>query len=260
MDKKSGYEQNILIKDVPKYNQDTVEEIINNAEQFNELDEEESTKKQRIYTVVTKIEIVLANIKINDLMDQEEKDLIIAKLNGIEETLETLNNTELLNIINEFDTTFASFTKTIDSEQEENKMDSLEKLLNLELKQDLINKINLLLARRPDWTDDLKEVLEKLELTNLTNDYLNEQHKMIDELLNDDKKEDRDYYEEFKSLLLYLKVNYEEGQINIKPEMKEYFEKLINDELKFSIDESKLSNEEWSKKIEYINEQCKLCI
>jgi hypothetical protein len=94
--------------------------------------------------------------------------------------------------------------------------------------------------------------LEELEITNLSQDYLNEKLKILKEVQDDDTIE-RDYKEELKNLCIYLKNEVEEGLLEIPEIKKEEFSKLLK--TNFDLLES---NDEinWEEKLNEFNNMC----
>ena len=257
VDKKSGVDKNILIKDIPKFDRDVLDRIIKDAEINNEQDTEITTKLQRIYIIKTKIENGLINLNINDLLTEETKNDIRKELNELEEKLESMENYELLEVISNLDQKYSGLTQTLEIDDNDNnedkKMDDLEKILINELKSDIIRRANLLLAQNPDWSEFLNPLLEELEITNLSHDYLNEKLKILKEVQDDDTTE-RDYKEELKNLCIYLKNEVEEGLLEIPEVKKEEFSQLLK--TNFDLLENEDSEINWEEKLNEFNNMC----
>jgi hypothetical protein len=213
--------------------------------------------KKRIYIIKTKIENALINLNINELLSEETKNDIRRELNELEESLEELGNHELLEAINKLDEKYSGLTQTLEIDDndnnEEKKMDDLEKILINEVKSDIIRRANLLLAQNPEWGEFLNPLLEELEITNLSQDYLNEKLKILKEIQDDDTVE-RDYKEELKNLCIYLKNEVEEGLLDLPEEKKlEFIEVLKNN---FNLLESVDTEINWEEKLYEFNEVC----
>jgi molecular chaperone DnaK len=56
-DRKSGFEKNIIIKDIPKIDENEIEKIIEQSIKFNDIDDEELAKSQNIYLIKTLLSI-----------------------------------------------------------------------------------------------------------------------------------------------------------------------------------------------------------
>lgn len=257
LDKKSGSELNILLKDIPKYDQNTLHKILEDAELNNEMDDKMVTKLQRIYIIKTKIENALINLNINELLSEETKQEIQLELNTIEDDLEQKSNIELLEIIHKIDEKYSCLTKTNNlsdnDEHNDKKMDELEKVLFNELKADIIRRANLLLAQNPNWSDFIKPLLEKLELSNFTTEYLQEKLIVLKELQDNDEDFKRDYKEELKNMCIYLKTEIDEDQL----ELSENKKKLLIDIITETLDTIENHDEiNWEDKLIDFNKSC----
>ena len=257
LDKKSGSELNILLKDIPKYDQNTLHKILEDAELNNEMDDKMVTKLQRIYIIKTKIENALINLNINELLSEETKKEIQLELNTIEDDLEQKSNIELLEIIHKIDEKYSCLTKTNNlsdnDEHNDKKMDELEKVLFNELKADIIRRANLLLAQNPDWSDFIKPLLEKLELSNFTTEYLQEKLIVLKELQDNDEDFKRDYKEELKNMCIYLKTEIDEDQL----ELSENKKKILIDIITKTLDTIENDDEiNWEDKLIDFNKSC----
>ena len=257
LDKKSDSELNILLKDIPKYDQNTLYKILEDAELNNEMDDKMVTKLQRIYIIKTKIENALINLNINELLSEETKKEIQLELNTIEDDLEQKSNIELLEIIHKIDEKYSCLTKTNNlsdnDEHNDKKMDELEKILFNELKADIIRRATLLLAQNPDWSDFIKPLLEKLELSNFTTEYLQEKLIVLKELQDNDEDFKRDYKEELKNMCIYLKTEIDEDQLEISENKK----KILIDIITKTLDTIENHDEiNWEDKLIDFNKSC----
>ena len=100
-------------------------------------------------------------------------------------------------------------------------MDDLERILLNELKADILRRSNLLLAQNPEWLEFIKPLLEELELSNLTMEYLQEKLSALKDLQEDDNDNTtRDFKEELKNMCIYLKTEIDEGQIELAEDKK----------------------------------------
>jgi molecular chaperone DnaK (HSP70) len=257
LDKKSGSELNVLLKDIPKYDENTLIKILEEAELNNEMDDKIVTKLQRIYIIKTKIENALINLNINELLSEETKKEIQLELNNIEEDLEQKSNTELLEIIYKIDEKYSSLTKMnnlLDNdEHNDKKMDELEKVLFNELKADIIRRANLLLVQNPDWSDFIKPLLEKLELSNFTTEYLQEKLIVLKELQDNDEEFKRDYKEELKNMCIYLKTEIDEEQLELSENNKNILSTIITETLDTIENDDEIN---WEDKLRDFNKSC----
>ena len=257
LDKKSDSELNILLKDIPKYDENTLRKILEEAELNNDIDNEMGTKLQRIYIIKTKIENALINLSINELLSEETKKEIQLELNNIEEDLEQKSNIELLEIIYKIDEKYSGLTKInnlLDNdEHNDKKMDELEKVLFNELKSDIIRRANLLLAQNPDWSDFIKPLLEKLELSNFTTEYLQEKLIVLKELQDNDEEFKRDYKEELKNMCIYLKTEIDEEQLELSENKKNILIAIITETLESMENYDEIN---WENKLRDFNKSC----
>ena len=259
-DKKTGLDKNILIKDIPKFNPDILANILKEAEINDDIDTEITNKLQKIYIIKTKIENALINLNINDLLSENTKNEIRNNLNNIEEKIETMTNTELLDIINELNQKFAGLTQHCEiadnDENNDKKMDDLEEILLNELKSDVSRRANLLLVQNPDWSVFINPLLEYLELSNLTSEYLEDKLNVLKEL-QDDETEERDYQEELKNICIYIKNEIEENQIQLDDIKKDKLIQLIKHYFELFENKSE-DNKYWENQLKDFNNSCEV--
>jgi len=260
LDKKSMNEKSILLKDIPKYNPEILAKILEEAELNNDSDDEMVTKFQRIYIINNKIENALSNLSINELLSEETKKEIQNELNELENNLDNKTNVELLEIIQKIDDKFSGLTNsskfTDNEDTEDKKMDDLEKVLLNEIKSDVTRRANLLLAQNPDWSDFIKPLLEDLEITNLSIDYLQDKLSILKELQEEDENDEgtRDYKEELNNMCIYLKTELEQNQIDLPDDKKIVLTTIILENL----DEIEKNTPEinWEEKLKEFNKIC----
>jgi len=94
--------------------------------------------------------------------------------------------------------------------------------------------------------------LEELEITNLSQDYLNEKLKILKEVQDDDTIE-RDYKEELKNLCIYLKNEIEEGLLDLPDEKKDQLIIIIKENIKLLESEDEIN---WEEKLGEFNKEC----
>ena len=252
IDKKSGNEKNILIKNIPKLNSDEIDNIINIANINNKIDEYEMIKISRTYTLNTKIEIAMNNIKLNHLIDKKNQDELLQKLYNIELKINNSNNQELLLLLKDLDEDFLNWTQNNINEEVNNDSNyDLEKLMLIELKDQLFNKVSFLLSKNPEWDTFLQPILDDLYLTNITLEYVQDKLNIIKDLEDD---EITDYKEDFKNLCLYIKLQLEENNIELTVENKKKINELINDSL--ILLEKENININWENEIFNFNQIC----
>jgi molecular chaperone DnaK len=260
LDKKSTNEKSILLKDIPKYNPEILAKILEEAELNNESDDEMVTKFQRIYIIKNKIENALSNLSINELLSEETKKEIQNELNELENDLDNKTNVELLEIIQKIDDKFSGLTNsskfTDNEDTEDKKMDDLEKVLVNEVKSDVIRRANLLLVQNPDWSDFIKPLLEELEITNLSIDYLQDKLSILKELQEDDNDDEgsRDYKEELNNMCIYLKTELDQNQIDLSEDKKIVLTAIIIENLDEI--EKNIPEINWEEKLKEFNKAC----
>jgi molecular chaperone DnaK len=250
-DKKSGKEKNILLKDIPKLNNDEIENIINLANSNNKVDEEEMNRCNRIYLLNTKIEIAMNNIKLNNLIDDKNRNELLNELYKIEVQIENSDNITLLNLLNKIDTDFINWTQNIVESINEKNNTELEKVMIFELKDDLHNRIIYLINKNPEYEEYLRPILEKLSLTNLSLEYLKDKLDIIKELEDDEPK---NYYEEFKNICLFIKTQLEENKIELSNDKINELSDLINNSI--ILIESNNENINWENELNTFNQKC----
>jgi molecular chaperone DnaK len=250
IDKKSGVEKNILIKDVPKLDQEEIDKIISLATVNNKIDEEEMTKYSRIYMLNTRIEIAMNNIKLNHLVTEEVKNDLLNKLCEIESKIENSNNAELLVLIKKLDDDFLNWTQNNVETVPESTQSDLEKIMLVELKDQLYSKVIMLLNKNPEWEEYLQPILDELQLANITLEYIQDKLTILQDLEDDDTT---DHKEEFKNLCLFIKSQLEENKIELDIDKINKLSLLINQSLEL-LD----TNEEidWFNEIEKFNNKC----
>lgn len=250
-DKKSGIEKNILIKDVLNLELEEVEKIKSLSITENKIDEELMLKYSRVYMLNTRIENAMNNIKLNHLVDDKIKEELLNKLCEIESKIETSNNSELLVLIKILDDDFLNWTKNNDSGINETPHSDMEKIMLNEMKDELYNKVIVLLNKNPEWSEYLEPILDELQLTNITLEYIQDKILILKDL-EDDENNDK---EEFKNLCLFIKTQVEEKQIDLSNEKLNELEDLINYSLKLL---ESTENIDWYNEICNFNNKCDL--
>lgn len=249
-DKKSSIEKNILIKNVIKLDQSEIDRIISLATVNNKIDEEEMIKYSRIYMLNTRIEVAMNNIKLNHLVDDKIKEDLLNKLCEIESKIENSNNAELLVLIKTLDDDFLNWTQNNVETVSESPQTDLEKIMLTELKDELYNKVIILLNKNPEWDEYLQPILEELQLSNITLEYIQDKLLTLKDLEDDEVV---DHKEEFKNLCLFIKTQLEEDKIKLVAEKFNELVLLVNDSLELlqSTDEI-----DWSSEIDKFNNKC----
>ncbi len=256
VDRKSGVEKNIIIKDIPQINVEEVDKIIQQANSLMDIDEAELIRNQNIYMIRSHIENSLANLQINDLMKEEDKADMLEKFKTIDETLETMNNFQLIETLTYLQEKYAILGSVLPDQEEESddKMDGIEKLFYNDRKAELKNRIGILLAKNPDWDEFLNPVLEELSYETVTIDYINEKLALLEKLEEDNESNDtRDYKNELNNLCMYIKKELEGGGIDLG-DKNIILEELINKTINILNENS--PEIDWKDQLELLNSKC----
>ena len=225
-DRKSGSESNVIIKDIPKLREEDIQDIIEQSNKLNDLDDEELIRNQRIYQIQTHISNSIANLSLNELIDNQEKEEIIKRFNEIETSLLEANNLKLLEWLNELETKYSILGNKKEETKDDDNLDGVEKLFLNERKLELIDRIKKLIAMKEEYGEFLEPVLEECSYNTVTIDYINEKIALLDELENvnvDNKKE------ELQNLCLYLRNEINIGSIQLKEQGLNELNKLIDE-------------------------------
>jgi molecular chaperone DnaK len=256
VDKKSLIEKNILIKDIPVIDTEQLELILLEAENNENIDEEEMLIKSRLYQINAKIEIVLNNIKFNNLLSEIKKQEYYDIILDLESKIENANSTILLNIIKEINEKFNTLqTENLEEESVDNSS-SIDKIILFELKEELENKVKMLLAKNPEWNEYLNPILEELQLNNITKEYIEDKMNIIKDL--DDNNENQDYKEQFKNVCLFIKNEINCGNINLDLENMIKLNQLIIDAL--ILIDSETESIDWEIELDNFNKKCELLL
>jgi molecular chaperone DnaK len=259
-DKKSGIEKNILIKNITILNDEEIEQIINLANSNNKLDEEEMTKYNRIYLLNTKIEIAMNNITLNYLLDENKKKEILNELCQIESEILLADNVKLLKLLTIIDEKYLNLTQNnIDSLNNTDYSD-LEKLMLIELKNELNSKIIFLLNKNSEWDEYLTPIIEKLTLANISLEYIQDKLEIIKELEDEDENIIL-YKDQFKSLCLFIKNQIEEDIISLDSIKMDTLILLVNDSLHLiendnNANDNNTNDKYWEIKLMDFNKKC----
>jgi molecular chaperone DnaK len=250
-DKKTNVEKNILIKDIPKLDQDEINNIINLANNNNKIDQDEITRINRTYLINTKIEIAMNNIKLNNLINDEKKNELLNDLCLIESKIENAENTILLKLLKELDEKYLNWTQN-NVETVDNNDNELEKFMIMEMKEELYNKVMFLLNTNPEWGEFLNPIIEKLTYTNITLDYLRDKLETIKELEEDDTT--ISYKDQLNNICLFIKSQMEQDLIDIEKNKLDELSILITNTLLLFDKNVEL---DWETLLKDFNNKCK---
>ena len=252
VDRKSGSETNIIIKDIPQINSEQIDKLIEQSNSLADTDEVELLMTQNRYLIKTQIENTLINLQINDKISDKDKSIMLDKFNSIEEQLDSMNNLQLIETINYLTENF-SILGSVHLE-EDDKMEGVEKLFYNDRKNQLKNRIDLLLIKNPEWEEFLQPVLEELSYNTVTIDYINEKLNLLSELEDSDEKH-HDYKQEVNNLCLYLKSEIESGSIDLA-DKNELLIELINQTLKLFTCSENTETIDWKVQLDILNKKC----
>lgn len=243
--KKTGVEKNVIFKDLPKLNDIELEHIINDSIINNTQDEELQIRNSRIYQIKSKIELAMMQISNNYLLDDEKKQEILIELESIEKKINTSDNTVLLNILKNLDENY--FNK-INDDNEEEEIDTLEKISIIELKEKLTSKINYLMHKEPEYKEYLEEILEQISYTNISLQYIQDKMDNLNSLF----ETNTNYKEQFKNICVFIKNQIDENKINIS-NLDELVNK-VNESL--SLFDNNDNENNWYEKFLEFNQFC----
>jgi molecular chaperone DnaK len=251
-DRKSGSETSIIIKDIPQINFEQVDKLIEQANSLADTDEAELLMAQNRYLIKTHIENALINLQINDKISEPDKNEMLDKFNKIEEHLDSMNNLQLIETINYLTENYSMLGAVHLEEDLNDKMDGVEKLFLNDRKNQLKNKIDLLIVKNPEWDEFLQPVLEEISYNTVTIDYINEKLALLTELEDSDEKP-HDHKQEVNNLCLYLKSEIESGSIDLGVK-NEILIQLINDTLLMV--EQNMEIVDWKAQLDILNKKC----
>lgn len=190
-------------------------------------------------------------MQINDLISNEDKQNTIDKFKIIEDTLEEMNNLQLIDTVKYIQDNFSLLgSSNNELDQNDDKLDDIEKIFFNDKKTELKSRVEILLAKNPDWEEFLNPVLENLSYNTITIDYINEKIKLLDELEYENIK---DYKQEINNLCLYLKNELESGMINLGKNNNDILINIINENL--YLIEQNMEND-WETQLNILNKKC----
>lgn len=255
LDKKQNIEKNILIKNIIKLNIDEINNLISLANECNIIDEEDMLKINRTHLLSVKIETAMNNIKLNSFITNENKDILLKELCDIELSLhDNPSNLILLNLLKNIDDNFANWLQhnieIIDVNT--STYNELEKLMIIELKDELYNKVINLLNNDSSLFEYLNPILEELCLSNISLEYLQSTLQVIKDL-----EEDEDeplYIDQYRNLCLSIKNQIDEGFIKLHELQMCELSELIDESL--LLFNNNLENSEWEIELNIFNKKC----
>ena len=249
MDRKLGIEKIIILKNIPKLDDNKIDELINSAIKSYDLDNNELIKNQNIYQINNLIENATVQLHTNNLISEKEKNILLDRFNTIEMNINSYTNIMLIDIVNELDNKCKLLINNNTSENDNN-IDIIDIELLNNNKDNLKTRITLLLNKNPEWKEYLEPVLEELSYNNITNNYIEEKLKLLSELEEDDNTSSKT---KFHNLCSYLKSEIENGNIKLNDSNITKLVNLINSNLDLLNCNEEL---DWEEKIIELNNLC----
>ena len=252
IDKKSGIEKCILIKDVP-----VISNISNDTLTITEIDENELQKIQNIYLIKTHITNALIHLQHNDKITEENKKDILKKFHLIEEELDTMKHLQLIETLKEIQDNYSLLDKPFEVHEIDkviNTIDEIDCLFYNERKQTLQSRANLLLVKNPSWAEHLQPIIEKLSYCNTPIDYINDKLLFLDELEKDN--EEKDYKQEYINLCTFLKNELIYGSIDLDENRNKLLTDLINEHFTNIHTNNIVDTNDWKCRLDTLNKQC----
>jgi hypothetical protein len=120
------------------------------------------------------------------------------------------------------------------------------------MKEELFNKVTLLLSKNPEWEEYLKPILDELNYNNVTKDYLIDKLETIKDL-EDNEDENIDYKSQLNNLCLFLKSEIELNQLDVPNEKIEYLSQLINQTINIIENTNDI---DWEYQLQLFNSNC----
>ena len=248
LDKRSSNEKNLILNNIKKVNNKELETIILDAEINLSKDIEEYTRKELIYYLEIRIDEILESIKVNNLINKEQKEEVINELLNNLDNLYNLNNNQLLKLKNDINEKFNNIsTEIVDEENESN----IEKILLDEKKEELEELINKIIEEyeiNEEKYELIKETIELIEKTNLTLEMLEDRIKYIKNYFNLDNT-----FNKFNQLCSYLLEEIKSNRLEISKNNIVILKKYILEKLSL-IEKNVLLD--WDNEIKKLNNLC----
>jgi len=248
LDKRSSNEKNLILNNIKKVNNKELETIILDAEINLSKDIEEYTRKELIYYLEIRIDEILESIKVNNLINKEQKEEVINELLNNLDNLYNLNNNQLLKLKNDINEKFNNIsTEIVDEENESN----IEKILLDEKKEELEELINKIIEEyeiNEEKYELIKETIELIEKTNLTLEMLEDRIKYIKNYFNLDNT-----FNKFNQLCSYLLEEIKNNRLEISKNNIVILKKYILEKLSL-IENNVLLD--WDIEIKKLNNLC----
>ena len=251
IDKKTGIEKCILIKDIPVISTISNDNIIT----ISEIDENELQKIQNIYLIKTHITNGLIHLQHNDKITEENKLDILNKFHLIEEEVDTMNHLQLVETLKLLQDNYCLLAMSNKVNEVNNTTDENDCIFYNERKHTLQNRANLLLVKNPLWAEHLQPIIEQLSYCNTSIDYINDKLLFLDEL-EKDNTEEKDYKQEYINLCTFLKNELIYGSIDLDENKNKLLTDLINEHLTNIHTNNIVDTNEWQCRLDTLNKQC----
>lgn len=222
-DKYSGRSQNILIRNIKK--DIDVDKIIQDAKINNEEDEYNITLAQLIYKLQIKIENILSNLKVNNLIEEQEK---IEKTNYLLSEYDIIKEkdvAELLLLDQKLDNNYLMCQQNVEDFENENNNLDVEKEIVKEKKEYLKEKVEFYLSKNLSnfERENLNNIKEDIETNILfTEEDLDEKLLFINKLFVNSPKE------ELFNLCMFLKEELEQKNLGLNKRQNIILQVIVN--------------------------------
>jgi len=252
LDKKSGSEKNIILKNSNILEKDVVDNIIKTSIDLADIDDQELKHNQNIYIINSYIENAMTNLTNNELITQKDKNEMCERFKYIENNINSMSHVQLLEIIVELQTTYKNL---INESIQYNETHNLEYHLQLDTKtkkHELEMRIKLLLNKNNLHNALLEPILEELSYNNTSPDYIDDKLELIEKLEN---IKITNHKEELLNLCLYLKSEISIGTIELNTDKINELTIAINKNLDL-LNENK--EYDWENIIIELNKLCEI--
>ena len=259
-DKHSGESKDILIRNIDDNISLNLNKILKEAEEFKELDQNEMIRTQLYYKIEGRIENILNNLNINNLIAKSRKDEmtenLIESLDNIDNLLipdliklDKRLDEEFFILLNNSDLTDLNNDQVSDTTNKYNEL-NIETVIIQEKIEFMRNKIDFYMLK--DIDDFKKECLIKLNKF-LDGDNINQ--KDIDEKMEYMKQLFTDSYkEELMQLCMFLKGEIENKNLNLDDNQYIVLSKIVTKYLDML--DSNNSNIDYKEEINNLNKVC----
>jgi len=259
-DKHSGQSNDILIRNINQ-NIKNIDDIIKEANDFKEIDEQTRVKSHLFYKIEIRIETILNNIKNNNLISKSKKDEISNNLLLNLDTLKDKNIQELIKLDQKIDEEYFTVLQSgkIDDKPDffNNKLDdnlelNIEDVIKKEKLEFLQNKIDFYMTKNITefQRECLNKITEILNNSSINNIDIDEKIEYIKELF---KENDKD---ELIQLCLFLKEELENHNLDINTEQSLLLSKIVSKYLKMINHTSTNDTINYKEEIINLNKLC----